>query len=211
MSPPEIVESHREPAHPPVISACFGTCPRLAHVTLITQPACPIVTFSHARVELLRPQPIQHLLQTSFAMHDPDCNPIHSPAFVYLFDLPLGQPLAPSNHRQATFSLRGIMPSEDLYQSRLVAGKGIGEDGWQVPMAKAPFGILHQGQGGLVGAVASEQGDPSLALGSHRPMVPLITHLIPLMLGTAFVLCFTKAHCASHSKARGGRSWTCSS
>src|SRR5262249_6796401 len=97
--PTEIVEAHRQPTHPAVIAPGLRQCQGLADFPLVTETAGAVVTLYHTRVDLLVPQEIQHMLQTGFAMDCSDFNALHPTTFVRLFHLPIGQPLAPAQHR----------------------------------------------------------------------------------------------------------------
>ena len=92
----EIGVSYREPTHPAVIATGFGKGQCLAHLGLMTQTTGAVVTFDHAGVDLRVTQRIQPVLKTRFAMHRSHVNMITPTAFVTLFDVTIGQILAPA-------------------------------------------------------------------------------------------------------------------
>ena len=191
MSSTEVAKPHREPAHPTVITKCFGKGQGLSDLALIAQATRSIMTFDHACIDLLISQQLQDMLEFGFAMHYPDFNPIHASSFVHFLNWSIGQALTPTKHWQTALARSRVSPTEDLQQGGSITGKGIGKDRWQVVLAESLFGILDQGQRVIVGPFAHPQGHHQLTLRSYRPMIPLIASLLKLMLDTTFLLFFT--------------------
>ena len=191
MSSTEVAKPHREPAHPTVITKCFGKGQGLSDLALIAQATRSIMTFDHACIDLLISQQLQDMLEFGFAMHYPDFNPIHASSFVHFLNWSIGQALTPTKHWQTALARSRVSPTEDLQQGGFITGKGIGKDRWQVVLAESLFGILDQGQRVIVGPFAHPQGHHQLTLCSYRPMIPLIASLLKLMLSTTFLLFFT--------------------
>ena len=69
MSSTEVAKPHREPAHPTVITKCFGKGQGLSDLALIAQATRSIMTFDHACIDLLISQQLQDMLEFGFAMH----------------------------------------------------------------------------------------------------------------------------------------------
>jgi len=102
MGATKIVLHHREPTHPAVISARFGKRQGLSHLTLIVQAARAMVTFHHARIDLVIAKQRQGMLELGLAPNHLEVNPIAG-GFNHL---PIRQSLGPPNHRVARASLQ---------------------------------------------------------------------------------------------------------
>jgi hypothetical protein len=128
---------------------------------------------------------------------------------------PLGLQRHPPAHLWRTFSLAHrpalgarVPTAEPLPEGRCVAGTGSGDHRRQVPCAQPIVGLVHPGQGLLVGPCASPHGHYQLAVSGPGGLIPPVARCTPCMLGAAFVLFFTPLHWSSHAKAMGRRART---
>src|SRR6266851_953699 len=108
MPPTEVIESHREPTHPPVIPRHFGEGQRLPDLAPVAQATGPVVPFDDTRVNLLIAQQRQHMLQTGFAIEGTYCDPLDLMPFILLLHLTIGQPLRPTEDRTGPPALRTV-------------------------------------------------------------------------------------------------------
>jgi hypothetical protein len=173
----EIVGPYREPTHPAVIATGFGKGQRLADLPLMTQPTGAVVTRHDPRVYLRVTSQIPYMCKMGFAMNRSHLHALHSPPFVALVHLSIGQPLTPAHPWTTASSLERVATTEDRQAGRFVAGKGIGKDRGQVPGAPAIMGILPPGQSLFIGSLAHDQREAQLAVSRPRAMIPLVTGL----------------------------------
>src|SRR5262245_31257628 len=119
MLPAEVVQPHREPAHPAVVPARCGKGQGLPDLALVPQATGPIMPFDDTRVNDFVPEEGQDMLQMRLAMHRSHLHPLDPTALVDFLHLSIGQALRPTHHgpRRPAFgamSCRRVTLSESL-------------------------------------------------------------------------------------------------
>src|SRR5262247_976997 len=214
MSPTAMRESYREPTQPPVIPRHFGAGSRLPDLPLMPSTGGPVLPCDDPGIDGLRAQPGQHGLQTGCAREGANFDSLDAPSLVMFFALARGPSLWPAPHgtRRTTLCTasrsRGTT-SKRLQESCRIAHRGIREHRGHRPGTQTVLGVLDEGLGRLVRALAHDETPDACAVRRHGRVVPQsASHLVLVVLAPRRLF-VTQLHCASHSRACGVRPCTC--
>src|SRR5262245_57913877 len=121
----EIVQPHREPAHPAVIPWGFRKGEGLTDLPLIPQATRPVMSRHHTGIAVLLAPSGQDMLELRFPLEGTPCDPLDPPLLRVFLHLSIGQPLRPAGDKTGCSALclgtgDRVTPSKCLQDRSLI-------------------------------------------------------------------------------------------